>query len=438
MAVEHYRSLAAGLGFPSSIPTDNAAVLVVCVLAVTVGFGALLTRPSAKVLPQGLRIGLFAAFGAAVGLAIVSGFLHDYRPYLSQWDLVLMGRDPWLQVLGNAYGPLYNLLAYLYDIDRYLPKLTFVFAWFASSLYLLRAAYNAEISDRQRKVILCVVLSPMFVILVALFGSFDVLVAALCLLSIWLLDNEKPSWAGVVLAGAALLKYYPVVLLPVVVITTVRRDSIRLVAGFAAMSIATIAMTLVVWGNSFLDPLLFAEDRGATGSSVFLFLDGRFSPLRVFTSSPNVSAVSHLVMAFAFAACLLVIYRLRLTRSVACVLGLTVTLMFYRVGHAQFQMALIFLMMYMLIHRPASENYRSVMRWMLAYIGVYNVLVVAYAFTGYLSGAVDDGFRGDWEWMRDISGLPAFIVATGLVVAIVRERGFRDESLGTPAEAAAA
>ena len=121
MAVEHYRSLAAGLGFPSSIPTDNAAVLVVCVLAVTVGFGALLTRPSAKVLPQGLRIGLFAAFGAAVGLAIVSGFLHDYRPYLSQWDLVLMGRDPWLQVLGNAYGPLYNLLAYLYDIDRYLP-----------------------------------------------------------------------------------------------------------------------------------------------------------------------------------------------------------------------------------------------------------------------------------------------------------------------------
>src|SRR5262245_15656037 len=44
-------------------------------------------------------------------LAVSTGVQHDYPSYVSQWQLVLSGADPYST--DNAYGPLHNLLAFL-------------------------------------------------------------------------------------------------------------------------------------------------------------------------------------------------------------------------------------------------------------------------------------------------------------------------------------
>jgi uncharacterized membrane protein len=343
-----------------------------------------------------------------------------------------MGRDPWMPVFGNAYGPLYNLIAYLYDFEKYLPKLLFVFVWFTCAFGLIRGALLAHLPAKQCRLMTGVLVSPLFFIQVALFGTFDVLVGFFCLLALWSATRDRQLWAGAALSTAVFLKFYPVVLLPALVVTSTKKQVVRLAIGFVAVGSAVMAFTLRAWGTSFLEPLIFAEDRDAKGASIFRYLDGDYSPLRILDLSVNVSRSSHIVLVIAFSVCLFAIYRLKIHRSVACVFALLVTLMFYRVGHSQFQIPLILLMMYMLIDQPLAVRSRTFMRRMIIYIGFYNVLAVGYVVTGYLEGALDNGYSGSWEFVRDLSGLPAFIFAGALALAILREPNFRRTDLDEP------
>lgn len=421
---------AAGFGFPDSLSANGGATLVICCLAIIGAFFAVVALPFGKryvPLPGNAQRTLWICFLGALALALVSGFVHDYRAYMSQWGLAILGKDPWLPAFGNAYGPLYNVLAYAYDIQKYLPKLIFVLAWFVSVAFLYRECYRREVDQRLRTVVLGVALSPLFYILVAVYGTFDVLVGAICLLAQWFLLQKRPASAGAALAAAVLLKYYPAVLLPVFLIAAGRRAP-RLIAGFAAVVVAVMVPTVAKWGDSFLEPLLFAEDREAKSSSIFKFLDGRYSPLRIFDSPPEISPYSHIVMVIAVLVCLYVIYRLKIQPVVAAPLILLTALTFYRVGHSQFQIPVFFLYLYAFIEVSGRVRPAKTIRAFVVYVAFHNLLVVGYAFTGYLNGSIADGFSGDWEFIRDLSGLPALLLSIWLVVETVRETGFRESA----------
>lgn len=81
---------------------------------------------------------------AAVVAAYLIGARHDYVRYMTHWELVLSGQDPWST--SNAYGPAYNLLAIPFVIHPLLPKVIFVSTWQLGSWYLLRRIVDRGVS----------------------------------------------------------------------------------------------------------------------------------------------------------------------------------------------------------------------------------------------------------------------------------------------------
>src|SRR4051812_9610511 len=67
--------------------------------------------------------------------------LHDYGAYVRIWAIFLKTGHPYLQdgvFNGNAYGPLFILLAYAYKLHIFLPRFIFVAAWLATGLVILK------------------------------------------------------------------------------------------------------------------------------------------------------------------------------------------------------------------------------------------------------------------------------------------------------------
>ena len=99
-----------------------------------------------------------------------------------------------------------------------------------------------------------------------------------------------------------------------------------------------LALSFAVWGRSTLSPLTFAATRRSNCLSIFRFLRGRYSPLRWFTSYPNIDYLAPIIL---FVALLRAWswYRVRHPESKpACVVAVTTTALFYQTGFPQYHM----------------------------------------------------------------------------------------------------
>ena len=80
---------------------------------------------------MGLRLTLLLAIALIVWSLLMlwlcwqQGVQHDYRAYLSQWQLLLDGADPW-STNNNTYGPLHTLVGFLLPSGPLAPKLFIV------------------------------------------------------------------------------------------------------------------------------------------------------------------------------------------------------------------------------------------------------------------------------------------------------------------------
>ena len=108
--------------------------------------------------------------------------MHDYALYFVHWDLILGGDDPWMKIpAANAYGPIYNLFAWLYALDHQLPKLLFLTAWLGVMFYSVVSFWNIEKVKVQVKLIYTIfwVFNPFFVLSTVFYGLNDSFVASL-------------------------------------------------------------------------------------------------------------------------------------------------------------------------------------------------------------------------------------------------------------------
>src|SRR5262249_33558829 len=76
-------------------------------------------------------------------LTALSGARHDYVAFLEIWDAVRAGRDPWWihERWGhplNAYGPLFNVLAWPAGWHALAPKLLFALAYCLFAVLLMK------------------------------------------------------------------------------------------------------------------------------------------------------------------------------------------------------------------------------------------------------------------------------------------------------------
>lgn len=359
-------------------------------------------------------VGFAAVF---LGVTLLSGPRHDYVADLDIWGAILRGGDPWFLLPGkgvplHAYGPLFNALAIPASFNPMLPKLLFAFAYLAAVAWLIQVGGRGL----PRAAVFAWLANPFAWVEVAYFGHWDVLVAVACVAAVHERRRGRDVASGAWLAAGILLKYLPVVILPFLAVEG-RRVRWRLLVSALLLTAAGLALSGLIWGPSTFRPLAFGASRPSTLLSVFRFLRGTYSPLRLVTATPDADALATPCLALAglgvFAWCL----ARRIGPAAGSTLAVLATILFFRVGFPQYQLILGLLASYWIVAErpPGRDRPLVIASWL--YFGWLAAFDVFYALVG---GVLHPGDR--FAWTEEVVGLPTFLLGAALLVAIVRDQ----------------
>jgi hypothetical protein len=351
-------------------------------------------------------IGCAAAIwsGAMIWLALAGGVQHDYGLYLAQWRLVLSGSDPWST--DNAYGPLHNVLAYLLPRGELAPKLAMAGALLVANAVLLRTLYRSA-EGWFAVYLLAVPANCLIVSMGFAYGLNDALVAALVVGAIIARHDDHPIVAGVFLGLAVLLKFYPVILVPLFAMDT-GRVRWKLIFAAAAVACAGMSAAALVWGEAIGQPFFLAAEREPKILSILSALS--FHPeliggRAVVDSLVRTNMIFVAVVALVSA---LVAWKTRMHWLEASVLGLLAVLVAYKVGHQQFFLPWLFLVAALPL--AGTQGARR-----LALICIPTVLFLSVFQWGYAYGT--DGYRQVLGGVRQNVGFVAFALALATFAA---------------------
>ncbi len=381
----------------------------------------------------GVRTGrrLIAFAAAFLTATVLSGPRHDYVADLEIWDAVLRGFDPWWLVPGrgtplNAYGPLFNALAAPDWANPMAPKLLFASAYVAFVIWLAASPGARRGADElPRSGLIAWMLNPLPWVEIAWFGHFDILVAVACVAAVRGRALGRDFSSGASLAAGILLKYIPLVILPFLALDG-RRPRVRLVLTSAFLVAFGLTVSVWIWGPSTFRPLTFASTRGSNLLSIFRFLRGAYSPLRLLGAAPDVDFLALPCLAVAGASAFAWCWWRRVDPATSALLAVLTTLLFYRVGFLQYQMVPFLLASYWAVspERPSGRS-AFLSASMAIYFGWLALFDVYYASFG---GVVHPG--DPWAWVDDVVGLPAFLAGSALIIALIRHPAGRGRPSG--------
>ena len=354
-----------------------------------------------------------------IWISSAGGAQHDYWAYLSQWNLVLSGTDPWS--VDNAYGPLHNTLAYLLRFGPLAPKMFIVAALLVANVLLTWELYrSAGVGALYGVYALAVPTNYLVISMGIVYGLNDALVAALIVFAIVARINGGMIVAGCLLGLAVLLKYYPLIL---VLMFALDQGRVRRSIVVAAALVILIGMSaaLLVWGAATFSPIAFGIERGPKLFSIFSWLS--FHPFLV-GGQRVLDILVKLNAGFVVTAGLasfLIAWKTRMHWLEASVLGLWAILITYKVGNQQFYLPWLFLVAALpLATTPSSRA--------LAYACVPMVLFLSAFQWGYAYGS--DAYNSVLGIVRREVGLYAFglFVLTISAYFIFRRVGAASES----------
>lgn len=335
---------------------------------------------------------LWAAYAALfLGFAAASGVQHDYIAYVRQWGVIMEGHDPWFSEEDagrNAYGPLHLLFAPLAALHPLLPKLLTAALWLAALGRVVRIVLACDHPPALRRGLLALLLfNPFLWIWVAAYGSNDAVVGGLLTLVLaGTIEGPRGLRAGIAFGVAALLKVYPIFILPFV--ATVRRH-LRwpMVAAAIGILVGGWAIATAIWGETALIPLTFASTRRPRLLSLASFLSDS-----VLVPGPAHRKTVGRIAPFAFVATGLACFAWYWWRGYrSAIHGATVALLVilaaYHLG--QFQFYIPFIPAAVLLMATDRRVTRTLALALASIIVVVSVLGTLYAFTG---GLRDAGF----------------------------------------------
>ncbi len=366
---------------------------------------------------------VWIASAAFMAVACLSGTRHDYWSYAEIWKYIISGRDPWggraEGFTFNAYGPLFNALAVPASVALLLPKVLFCLTHSLCAIAFLRAAERATRALQGRHlwvpwVVVGYFWSPFFWCEIAWCGNFDILVGTLTLAAVVNACREHGARSGAFLSAGILLKYYPCTLLPFLV-TQPRAFRWRIAATAAALTVTGLAASLLIWGSSTFKPLTFGVERPSKFLSVFAFLRGPYSLLRLWIPEPNVDWLSLPLMAVVILTILAISLARRIDLPSASLAAMTATLACYKVGHTQYQMTLFLLAALWYQESRHRDLGRFQFSWpvaaYLSWITAWEILWLVYTDLG--------AFAGLFSIVSGLAGIITFAMATNMICYLV-------------------
>jgi len=358
-------------------------------------------------------------------LLFSSGELHDYIEYVNTWQHIQGGGNPWQAegIATNAYGPLHSILGVATAAGALMPKLLFGLGFLAVSATFLVLILRSQ--PKVKVLLAYTVLVPLNYLVIGLvfvFGNNDGLVAALIGFAVLARIRGHLTTAGLLLGMAILFKYYPALLLPFLALD-VRRIKWTVVIASSVTVFLGVFVTYVAWGGSFLSALLFGAGRGATILSVLAHLAHLGAPDSFMLPALRYNSI---VVAAVVGGLFLLAWWRRFGWLESMTLGMLAVVTTYKVGHPQFLIPWIVLLVGLLYVRTGVQwRIVTLSIPLVVLISTYQVIFERYWLAGVF-----------WEdtasIIRDQVGIPFFMVSGATVLLGVRVM-WRGESLGTVA-----
>jgi Glycosyltransferase family 87 len=325
-----------------------------------------------------------------LALTVLSGDQGIYYAYLAEWKAVLSGGDPWVHAKGiffNAYGPLFNALALLVWVNPLANKLLFAFSYLVYVVWLIK-----DFAPRRGLVAFSWpwtalwLLNPFPWEEIAYGGYFDILVSLACVAAVHSLIGQKDGISGIYLALGILLKFIPIVILPFLAFNE-RRVHFRLLGFCVGVTFFGFLVSTLVWGTSTFAPLMFAATRHSEWS-IYSVMN---SSLGLVLESPNFDWIQNPLVSIAGLGVFVWCTLRQIEPALSCVLAILVTLLFYRVGLANYQMVLFSLVLYWAVSNWEQFNEHPVLAALL--VGYFSFQVIA-EIVGIMSTFRADSFFG--------------------------------------------
>jgi hypothetical protein len=315
------------------------------------------------------------------------GMIHDYFLFWQIWQEILKGNDPWFLVRGrareyplNAYGPLFTLLAPLTLVGRLTQKMLFAAAYWLYAAWMVKdVAPSRRFPAWGGLLLLLWLANPYAWIEIALFGHYDVLVGLLCIAAVECRLQERDYASAFWISAGTLLKYFPGVLVPFLMLDG-RRIRVRFLVTTLILGALGMATAGLIWGPSVLRPLTFAATREPADLSIFRFLIGARSPVPNDLVFFTIDQIATPVLLATLAWLWTWTRRTGFETLASCVLAVTATLVLYKVGFPQYPMVLFVLGPYWFVRdhealrrRPALiASFCAYFAW----VGWFDVLIV--------------------------------------------------------------
>jgi hypothetical protein len=176
----------------------------------------------------------------------------------------------------------------------------------------------------------------------------------------------------------------PIVILPFLVFSE-RRFHFRLLSFCAGVVILGLVISVLIWGTSTFSPLTTAAARDSI-LSIYTVLPSTHSPLRPFLHSLNVDWLDKpLLLTAGLAMFTWCIFR-QIEPALSSALAILVTLLFYRIGWANYQMVFFSLILYWAVSNWPQFKKHSVLAALL--VGYFSFLAISnFAFWWGLIGS---------------------------------------------------
>jgi len=340
--------------------------------------------------------------------------MHDYALYFRHWDLVLSGGDPWKKMeAANAYGPFYNLFAWLYAIDYQLPKLIFVSSWLAISIYAVNQFWSLSKSSGFQKWLYFIFwfFNPFFILSTVFYAFNDAFVALLMFLGLLLiLQYQKKELGTIVITLGVLTKLYPLFLLPF--ISANKKQIIKYALLFLFLLSVVYFLTYLIWGISFTNALGKANGRDPALFSIMRFVDGAYFPSDLL--GDVIIGLTNLLVLLGVGYVFKCFKDNKIEQHTAFLAGFTMLLLFYKAGQQQFYLAYfaIFAVWTMLEFKKDVPNVKAFYAVLL--LGVWFAVMAGVVYP--LTNKMD----GEYLWVRDVIGLPTFLIQLMVVFFLLK------------------
>ena len=217
------------------------------------------------------------------------------------------------------------------------------------------------------------------------------------------------------LASAVLLKIYPLVLLPFLVLDNRRMNWKLLITALLAI-IVGIGLSVALWGEAAGEPLRHGLNRTPENLSIFRYLQGSASPFYDWPIAFH--NLSFPAMALAGGMVFVLAQKWRVPAVSGVFAGLMVTLALYKLGNIQYFLVIPFVAGYWFTLRSPQQDWR-LSSSLIAIVGLLAGMAVLYEVTRLLVPG-ELGFGGYWSFLRDWVGLPTFGVFAACLVALLR------------------